>query len=340
MKSIDKRTNRRKSICIFFISPFFICLAILLSILLGTKSISPITVFDAFVSFDHENVDHHIITYSRLPRAVGSFLIGAFLAISGSLMQGMTRNYLASPSIMGVTAGSGFIITICIIFFPESGGFSLIVYSLIGSLFGIILVFGFASMIANGFYPVRLAIIGTIIGTFLNSFASALAIYFNVTQHVSFWFNARLHQLDPTIILFSIPFGIIGICLAIYISKSLTILSLGDEVAVGLGEKTRKIKILVILSVAILTGISVAIAGGVAFVGLIIPHVTRLIIGGDYRYIIPVSGILGGLFLICADVGSRLMNYPFETPISVVTSIIGVPFFLYLIKKNGGKQYA
>lgn len=340
MKHTSITANKKRAITILLLSPIFICLVILISMLLGTKQIPYSTILDSFIHFDQDNADHHIITYSRFPRAIGAFLIGVFLAIAGSLMQGMTRNYLASPSIMGVTAGSGFIITICIVFFPGSGSFSLIIYSLIGSLLGVIIVFGLASVISNGFHPVRLAIIGTIIGTFLSSLSSALAIYFKVTQQVSFWYNARLHQLDPALIKLSIPFAIIGIGLAILVSKSVTIISLGEEIAVGLGEKTFKAKILVIISVSILTGISVALAGGIAFVGLMIPHITRYLIGSDYRLIVPVSGVLGGLFLTLADVGSRFLNYPFETPISVVTSIIGVPFFLYLIKKKGGKRYA
>lgn len=340
LRNTTVTANRKRAITILLLAPIFICLVILLSMLFGTKQIPYTTILESFIHFDKDNADHHIITYSRFPRAIGSFLIGMFLAISGSLMQGMTRNYLASPSIMGVTAGSGFVITICIVFFPNSGSFSLILYSLIGSFLGVVIVFGLASVISNGFHPVRLAIIGTIIGTFLSSLASALAIYFKVTQQVSFWYNARLHQLDPTLITLSIPFAIIGVGLAILVSKSVTIISLGEEVAVGLGEKTFKTKVLVIIAVSILTGISVALAGGIAFVGLIIPHITRFFIGSDYRLIVPVSGVLGGLFLTLADVGSRFLNYPFETPISVVTSIIGVPFFLYLIKKKGGKRYA
>ena len=333
-------TNRKIAITILALSPILICIVLLVSMLFGTKTIAHTTVLEAFFDFDPDNADHQIITYSRFSRAIGSFLIGAFLAISGSLMQGMTRNYLASPSIMGVTAGSGFAITICIIFFPNSGSFSLIIYSLIGSLLGVLIVFGLASVIANGFHPVRLAIIGTIIGTFLSSFSSALAIYYKVTQQVSFWYNARLHQLDPTLIKMSIPFGIVGVCIAIYISKSITIISLGEEMAVGLGEKTFMTKMFAIIAVAILTGISVALAGEIAFIGLIIPHMTRFLIGSDYRFVIPVSGVLGGLFLTLADVGSRFLNHPFETPISVITSLIGVPFFLFLIKKRGGKGYA
>jgi iron complex transport system permease protein len=128
--------------------------------------------------------------------------------------------------------------------------------------------------------------------------------------------------------------------MALYISKSLTILSLGEEVSVSLGQKTVLVKALAMASTVILTGISVALAGNIGFVGLIIPHITRFLIGIDYRWVIPCAGVLGGIFLALSDILSRFLNYPFETPIGVVTSLIGVPFFLYLIYKRGGGTYA
>ncbi|MFO1446215.1 iron ABC transporter permease [Bacillus sp. Bva_UNVM-123] len=324
---------------ILILSPFAFLLVAALSILFGAKSISIETIVHAIFSFDRDNSDQQIIVHSRIPRAVGTFLIGAFLAISGSLMQGMTRNYLASPSIMGVSDGSAFFITLCMVFLPNASSLELIFFSLIGSAVGVSIVFGLASLLPNGLSPVRLAIIGTIIGTFLSSLASAFSIYFQTSQNVSFWYNARLHQLDPTLIKLSIPFAIVGILLALYLSKSITILSLGEQVAIGLGEKTLTIKILTMATVSILTGIAVALAGKIAFVGLLVPHMTRFLVGSDYRWIIPCSGIIGGLFLVLSDLGSRFLNYPFETPIGVVTSFIGIPFFLYLIKRNGGKSH-
>jgi iron complex transport system permease protein len=138
----------------------------------------------------------------------------------------------------------------------------------------------------------------------------------------------------------SVPAGIIGIFLALFISKSVTILSLGDEVSTNLGERTGLIKTLAILAVVILTGTTVALVGKIGFVGLIIPHMTRFLIGIDYKWLIPCAGAIGAVFLALCDVISRFVNYPFETPIGVVTSLIGIPFFLYLVKKKGGEKNA
>jgi iron complex transport system permease protein len=297
-------------------------------------------VWNALFHYDAGNVDHAIIMTSRLPRAIGALLVGAFLAISGALMQGMTRNYLASPSIMGVADGSAFIITISMIFLPNMTSIEMIFLSMVGSALGAGIVFGFGSMLPNGLSPVRLAIIGTVIGTFLSSLSQALASYYQVSQNISFWYNARLHQIDPELLALAVPCGIVGIFLALLVSKSVTILSLGEEVSIGLGQRTGLVKAICILSVICLTGTAIALVGKVGFVGLIIPHISRMLVGVDYKWIIPCAGILGAVFLGLCDVLSRFINYPFETPIGVVTALIGVPFFLYLIRTKGGRGLA
>lgn len=309
-----------------------------LSVLYGSKSIGYGTIWNALVHFDPDNIDHQIILTSRIPRVAGALLIGAFLAVSGALMQGMTRNYLASPSIMGISDGSVFAITLCMVFLPEASSMTMIIYSLAGSLLGAVLVFGTAKLLPGGATPLTMAVLGTIIGTFLGGISQALASYFQISQNISFWYNARLHMMDPALIKLAIPFAVAGLTLGLLMSRPVTMLSLGDETAAGLGLKVTAVKGLTMLSVVILTGISVAIAGKIAFVGMIIPHITRLLIGQDYRKIIPFAAFMGALFLAACDLISRFINYPFETPVGVVTALFGVPFFLYLVKTRGGGQ--
>lgn len=316
-----------------------VIVTMLISLTYGSKDIGFATVMDVMKQYDQENMDHLIIMTSRLPRVTGALLIGAFLAVSGAMMQGMTRNYLASPSIMGVSDGSVFVITLCMIFLPNAAPMTMILYSLIGSFLGAFMVFGIARLLPDGMTPITLAILGTIIGMFLNGISQALSTYFQVSQNLSFWYNARLHQMDPVMIKWTIPFAVTGLLLAFFISKFITAISLGDEVAKGLGINILAIKSLAILSVVILTGISVAMAGKIAFIGLIIPHITRFLVGQDYRSIIPFSAIFGALFLAWSDIISRFINHPFETPVGVVTALIGVPYFLYLIKTKGGRNF-
>ncbi|MFC4600895.1 FecCD family ABC transporter permease [Cohnella hongkongensis] len=323
------------------LSPVAIAIALTLSVAYGSKAIPLDTIRDALLHFDPDNVDHQIVRHSRLPRAAGALLIGAFLAVSGALMQGMTRNYLASPSILGVTDGSMFAITICMVVAPNAPMLTMIFYSLLGSAFSVIVVFGLAASVFARLSPVSLAILGTVIGTFLSSVAAAVGMYFQVSQNVSFWYNARLHQLEPDMIKLAIPFAIAGLLLALLVAKSVTMLSLGEDVSAGLGVKTTAVKLTAMLSVVLLTGIAVALAGRIGFVGLLVPHIVRMLARVvDYRWIVPLSAAFGGLFLVLCDVGSRFMNYPFEMPIGVVTAIFGVPIFLYLIRTKGGGMRA
>lgn len=335
---LSKRRVHPLLICL--VAPVIIAVTILVSILYGAKDINASEVWNALFQFDTDSIDHQIILTSRLPRVVGALLIGAFLAVSGALMQGMTRNYLASPSIMGVSDGSVFVITICMILLPNTSSLGYIAYSLIGSAIGAGIVFSLAWLLPRGMTPVRMAILGTIIGTFLSGLSEAAATYFQVSQTVSFWYNARLHQMDPELIKLIVPFAIAGLVLAMGLARSITILSMGEEMATSLGQRTKWVKALSILSVVILTGISVALAGKIGFVGLLIPHITRFIVGIDYKWVIPCSALIGGIFLAWCDIMSRFINAPFETPIGVVTAIFGVPFFLYLIKTRGGKSNA
>lgn len=327
-------------VVLFTLSPVVIAGTILLSILYGAKEIDAATIWDALFHFDPGNVNHQIVMHSRLPRFVGALLIGAFLAISGALMQGVTRNPLASPSIMGVTDGSAFAITACMVLVPQASSMEMIAISLFGSACAVAMVLTLSRLLPNGMTPVGMAIIGTITGTFLSSLSAALASYFQISQSVSFWYNARLHLLDPGLIKLVIPFAVIGIGLGLFLSRSIMVLSLGEDISASLGQKTILVKLLAMAAVVILTGISVALAGKIGFVGLIIPHITRFLVGSDYRLLVPCAAFMGGIFLALSDVLSRFLNYPFETPIGVVTALFGVPFFLYLIYTRGGGKHA
>lgn len=312
----------------------------ILSVRMGTKDIPKEVVYDAIFKFDENNVDHLIIKNNRLPRAIAVLVVGGFLAVAGAIMQGITRNYLASPSLMGVNDGSAFFITIAMVFYPGLSNGSLILVSIIGSIVGALLVLGIGSTIKNGLSPVRLAIIGTIVGSFLSSLGSTIAMYFQVSQTISAWYNTKVHTVNNDLLKMIIPIGVIGILIAIIIAKDITISSLGEDIAVSLGQRTNIVKYLSMGSVVLLTATSVALVGKIAFVGLVIPNIIRLLVGHDYKYIIFYSLIGGAFFLGLCDLLSRYIGYPFETPIGTVTAIIGVPFFLYMIKTKGGSKNA
>lgn len=322
------------------VAPILIVAVTFISIIYGTKDISLHTIWQSIVNFDKSDPDHQIIRSNRIPRAIAVLCVGAFLAVAGAIMQGITRNYLASPSLMGVNDGSAFVITLAVVFIPGLANYQMILLSIAGSAMGAALVFGFGSLIRNGLSPVRLAIIGTVIGTFLSSLATAIAMYFQVSQTIAAWYNTKIHTVNMDMLLMSMPFGAVGLVLALICARAITITSLGEDIATGLGQKTKAIRYLSMFAVVLLTGTSVALVGKITFVGLVIPHIVRFIVGIDYRNIIPCSILIGALFLSLCDLVSRYLNFPFETPIGVVTAFIGIPFFLYLIRSRGGQRHA
>ncbi|OCS85134.1 FecCD family ABC transporter permease [Caryophanon tenue] len=322
------------------IMPICIVIASVLSVMYGTKDIALSDLWQSIIHFDENNVDHQIIWSGRLPRVLAVLFVGACLAVAGAIMQGVTRNFLASPSILGVTDGSAFLVTMAVVFLPGITNLNLVLLSMLGSLLGASLVFGFASLIKNGLSPVKLAIIGTVIGTFISSIGTAIAMYHQMSQTITMWYNAKLHTVQMEMIYICVPIGLIGLLIALALSNSVTIMSLGEDTAISLGQRTKIVKVLSMLSVAILTGTAVALVGKIAFIGLVVPHLVRMLVSVDYRYIIPCSAVMGAFFLTVCDLISRYINFPFETPIGVVTALIGVPFFLYLIRKKGGERFA
>ncbi|WP_285769137.1 iron ABC transporter permease [Peribacillus sp. SI8-4] len=310
-------------------------LSIMASINFGAADLSYRDVYNALFQFDEDNPAHTIIRQLRFPRAIAAVCVGAALAVSGAIMQGMTRNPLADPSILGVTAGSSFFIAIALVVMPGITYLGLMMFSFAGAGLGAALVFGITSFSRGGITPVKLALAGSAIASLLSSFSTAVGIKFNISKDISYWFAGGVSSVQPQHVLFSLPFIVAGLLIALVLSRSISILSLGEEVAKGLGQNTGIVKLIGMIAVLLLTGAAVSIAGMVGFVGLVIPHITRFLVGNDYRLIIPCSAILGGVLLLVADIVGRMVNAPFETPVGAITAIIGVPFFLYLARKEG-----
>ncbi|WP_010651398.1 FecCD family ABC transporter permease [Oceanobacillus massiliensis] len=307
-----------------------------LSVSYGSTNIGFHTVWQSIFHFNPDLTGHQVIQELRLPRTFSAALVGSLLAVSGAIMQGMTRNPLASPSVLGVTDGAAFALAIMLAFFPHVNGLGMTLASFIGAGMAVSLIFLISSASRHGLTPVKLVLAGVAIGTMLRAFSSIISLHFQLEKEMGFWLAGGLSGTSWTSVKLLLISGTIGLLIALYISKSITVLSLGEEVAVGLGQNNLIIKILGVFSILILTGAAVSIAGVVGFVGLIVPHITRFIIGPDYRWIIPTAAIFGALLLVVSDLVSRLINAPFETPVGAITSLLGVPFFLYLAR-GGGK---
>lgn len=335
--SEDKKFNSRPLIATLILIGGVMALlfSIGLSISFGAVEIDLTTVWTAVFQFNQELTSHQIINELRIPRAVAAAFVGAFLAVSGAIMQGMTRNPLASPSIMGVTDGAAFALAIAFAFFPGTSYIGILFWSFAGAGLGASLVFTVGAFSKGGLTPVKLALAGAAIGAFLSSLSTAIALHFDIARDLSFWFAGGVAGTTWVSVKLLFPVAIGGLFLAFCLARSITVLSLGDDVAKGLGQRTLMVKILGTVVVLVLTGAAVSIAGAVGFIGLVIPHITRFLVGVDYRWIIPCSAVLGGLLLVLADIGARMVNPPFETPVGVITALIGVPFFLYLARRDG-----
>ncbi|PCN46233.1 ferrichrome ABC transporter permease [Brevibacillus laterosporus] len=335
MKQLKHKS--RPAIALIMIIGLFIALVFVMvaSISLGAADIDFLTVWSSIVSFNPDLTSHQIIQELRLPRSIAAGLVGAFLAVSGAIMQGMTRNPLGDPSIMGITNGAGFAIALAFAFFPGLSNMSMMVFSFMGAGLGAGLVFAVGSLSKGGLTPVKLALAGAAIGALLTSLSSAIAIHFHVAKDISFWFAGGVANTPWISVELLCLVGAIGLPIALLLARSITILSLGEDVSKGLGQRNFIIKVICTLVVLLLTGASVAVAGFIGFIGLVIPHITRSLVGVDYRWIIPCSALLGALLLIVSDIGARLVNAPFETPVGAVTAILGAPFFLYLARREG-----
>ncbi len=309
-----------------------------ISVSYGAVDIKLSTVWQAIFHFESKLTSHQVIQELRLPRAIAAALVGSFLAVSGAIMQGLTRNPLASPSIMGVTDGAAFTLVMMLAFFPGAGNLGYTMAAFAGAGIAVVLVFMVGSFSTSGLTPVKLALAGVAIGTMLSSLSSVISLHFQLEKEMGFWIAGGLAGVNWTSIHILLLSGAAGLFLAFFIARSITLLSLGEDVSTGLGQNNVVTKVIGIIAVLVLTGSAVSIAGTIAFVGLIVPHITRFIIGTDYRWIIPTSAIFGALLLVISDVTARLVNSPFETPVGAITSLIGVPFFLYLARGSGGSK--
>lgn len=306
-----------------------------LSIRLGATELNYRTIWQAMIHTDGENADHIIIMSLRFPRAIAAVLIGAALAVSGAIMQGMTRNPLGEPSILGVTAGAAFFVVLSLAFIPNGSLWTTMGASFIGAGAGVALVFTLTTISKGGMTPVKLALAGSAITAFLTSLTTAIGMKFDVSRDLSFWYAGGLSTMQDEQLKYLVPVVLIGLVLAILLSRSISVMSLGQDVSKGLGQNTLVVQIVGTVTVLLLTGAAVSVAGSIGFIGLVIPHIIRFLVGVDYRWIIPLSAVFGGMLLLLADIVARTINSPFETPVGAVTAMIGVPFFLYLARREG-----
>ncbi|MCE7792868.1 iron ABC transporter permease [Salipaludibacillus sp. CUR1] len=279
-----------------------------------------------------------IIREIRLPREIGAAVVGAALATAGALMQGMTRNPLADPGLLGLTAGANAALAVTIAFIPGTNYFTIMIACFIGAAAGGSLVFGISRVRRGPMSSFRIVLAGAAVSAFLQAAAEGIGLMFRISQEVSLWTAGGLLGTNMNQLQLVVPVIGIGLLIALLLSRQVTILSLNEEVAAGLGQHTEQVKAVLFVTVILLTGASVALAGNLAFIGLMVPHIVRAVAGTDYRFVIPLSAIAGAIFMLLADTLGRTIHAPYETPVAAIIAIIGLPFFLWVVRK-GGRGY-
>ncbi|MGG3197086.1 FecCD family ABC transporter permease [Priestia aryabhattai] len=321
-----------------------ICALLVFIIMFGYSMIfgaADISIKDVWLALSSSSVNEQIsiIRDIRLPREIAAVFVGAALSVSGAIMQGMTRNPLADPGLLGLTSGANAALAVTIAFIPSVNYLGITIACFIGAAVGAILVFGIAAIKRGGFSPLRIVLAGAAVSAFLYAIGEGIGIYFKVSKDVSMWTAGGMVGTSWGQLQIIVPFIVGGIFIALLLSRQLTILSLNEEVAVGLGQQTTKVKTILFVVMILLAGASVALVGNMVFIGLMIPHIVRGIVGTDYRYIIPMSAVTGAAFMLLADTLGRTISAPYETPIAAVVSMIGLPFFLVIVRK-GGKVFS
>lgn len=277
---------------------------------------------------------YEVLREIRFPRVIAAFFVGSALAVAGAIMQGMTRNPLADPGLLGLTSGANMGLAAAMAFLPATSHLTIMAACFIGSSIAMVLVYSIGASNKHGMTPFKLVLAGAAVSLFLQAIADGIALLTNLAKDVSMWTAGGLVGTTWSSLVV-IPFIIIGLFIAMALSRQVTIMSLNEEVAIGLGQNAKWLKPVLLMTVVLLAGAAVALIGNLAFVGLIIPHIVRRWVGSDYRRIIPMAMLLGGAFMIFADFIGRVINAPFETPVVSLVAIIGLPFFLFLVKKGG-----
>lgn len=315
------------------------CLGLLLvatvsSLVFGHIPVSLDMLTASLIDYDPGSLEHLVVRTERFSRTITALIVGAGLAIAGVLMQTLTRNPLASPGILGINAGAMFFVVIGATLFSLTSPSELVWVAFIGAATAALLVYFLGQEAGRGISPVRTVLAGVAVTALFVSFAQGLLI-FNQDRFESilFWLAGSVSGRELNAILPLLPMFGLALLVALLLSRQLNLLGLDDEVTRGLGLRVGQVRLLIGLVVIVLAGTSVAVAGLIGFVGLIVPHIARGIFGTDHRWLLPMSAILGATLMLAADTVARMIIPPQEVPVGVMTALLGTPLFLHLARQ-------
>ncbi|AJT43099.1 iron ABC transporter permease [Psychromicrobium lacuslunae] len=312
-----------------------LALVSMVSVAVGARFVSVSTVIDALAHLNQSDGGDWDVVHSRIPRTVAALLTGACLGLAGTVMQGVARNPLADPGILGVNAGAALAVIVAVVYFGIHTLSGYVWFAFLGAALAAVLVYAVASLGREGATPVKLALAGAALTAGLGSLLNALLIT-NQDALASFrnWQVGSIAGKNLEQILSVLPFMVIGTLILLFTGRILNGLALGDDLARGLGQNPALGRGLSALGVVLLCGSATALAGPIGFIGLIVPHLLRTLIGTDYRWLLPYSLLTAPIVLVAADVLGRIVLLPGEVPAGIISVIIGAPVFIWLVRKR------
>ena len=333
------KVNNRKSTVLFLAGFLFLILSTVLSLLLGSTRLSIAEILDIIKNGSSGSAGERILLYVRLPRTVACLVCGAALAVSGTVIQAVLNNRLASPSIIGVNSGAGLAVTVCIAS-GLYGGWALSAFAFLGAFLAVLLVSGGARR--WGASRGTVILLGVALNSLLGAFSDTIVTLIPTVGVMSNDFKigdfsaVTLPLISPALIIVSITLVVL-----LTLTNQLDILTLGDDTAKSLGLNTRLLRTLFLLLAALLAGCAVSIAGLLSFVGLIVPHTVRRMVGSAHRHLLPLCALLGAGFVCLCDTIARTAFAPYEIPVGIIMAFLGAPFFVFiLIRGKGGHRNA
>lgn len=321
-------TDKKRKIALILL-PLLTLAAFALSIALGSTDVDMSGAFDSLFSGDKSSVDFRIVFYIRLPRALGALLAGSALAVSGIIIQAVLNNPMAAPNIIGVNAGAGLFTIISMAVLPSLISF-LPIAAFLGAVLAALIIYAISAL--GGASKITVTLVGVAIGSILTAGINTVKTLFpDSVYDVSGFLIGGMQGVDADSVLYAATLILPSLAIAVIFSRRLDVLSLGEDVAIGLGISVARSRILWLMLAAVLAGAAVSFAGLIGFVGLIVPHIMRRLAGNSHRYLVPISIFGGGIFLLVADTASRVLFAPYEIPVGILLSLIGGPFFIFLI---------
>jgi iron complex transport system permease protein len=305
-----------------------------LSLAIGTRMIPPGDVLDTLLGRGRTDIDA-VVWGARLPRTLLAVVVAVALGVAGAIMQALTRNPLGDPGLLGISAGAAFGIVLAVATMGVASFYGLIWFALAGALAASAVVYVLASVGRGGATPVKLALSGVAITALITSITSGITLINpDALNRYRFWAAGTLAGQDTDALLRVLPFVLVGVVLALASASSLNSMALGDDVAKALGRRVGLVRLRGALAITLLTGSAVAVVGPIVFVGLVVPHVARVITGPDQRWLLPFTMVLAPILVLAADIVGRVINPPGETEVGVIVAFIGAPFFIALIRRR------